>query len=660
MTELNKPDMQAVLDRTRLGRNIEDLLLPVYEAISNSIHSIEERLFSNISKDGLVSIKITNTKSKRDFCITIADNGVGLDDNNYNSFLTPYSGHKLKKNGKGVGRFMAFKCFRQVQYQSIFMQEDKVGKRSFSFDVYNQPDEIFNEHDTAPDVTDIGCLVSFVGLRAEYEHLLPEFSDDTIVERIVSHFVSYFLDNSAPEIHISIDGANHDAREYYAKTFDVGASGTTTVGDYEINYTASRVPKSKLFTHHALFVSTSSRIVGAARDVTEKIGVGHFEGEDGESYILVIQVSGPLIDERVNDARTHVHLSPEEIGKIVNVVCDEVLETEVGELQKIEVRKQKQVFEILRTSPILKLGLKGQSIAQYTESRPNGWDESRFVQDLSLNKHRIEKGWFKGIDQFISATKIEHEDYEKVFDELDDIRKNSLAQYVLHRQKIVEVADKLRSWDGDGKRKKEDVMHEIIMHRNSDTTELGVLDHNLWMIDDRLSFVSYVSSDRSMAGKGRPKGSRIPDIAFFEEGLVLGDTTGSNVLIVEFKKPGRDDYTIGKALHDPVQQVLDTVEHIRSVGHVMDLTGKKHEIKKGVKVQAYIIDDVLDHMKKLLKQRDFNQSWDETGYSKYHESFDVFIEVLSYEKMISDAKIRNATFFDLLMGDLIPPDDVVP
>jgi hypothetical protein len=88
------------------------------------------------------------------------------------------------------------------------------------------------------------------------------------------------------------------------------------------------------------------------------------------------------------------------------------------------------------------------------------------------------------------------------------------------------------------------------------------------------------------------------------------------------------------------------------------VTGKSHYVKKGVKIQAYIIDDVLSSMKKLLKDRDFIKTWDETGYSKYHDTYEVFIEVLSYEKMIHDAKIRNATFFDLLMGDLVPPENV--
>ncbi len=32
--------------------------------------------------------------------ISVADNGLGLDDDNYKSFKTPFSGHKLQQNDR--------------------------------------------------------------------------------------------------------------------------------------------------------------------------------------------------------------------------------------------------------------------------------------------------------------------------------------------------------------------------------------------------------------------------------------------------------------------------------------------------------------------------------------------------------------------------------
>jgi hypothetical protein len=40
------------------------------------------------------------------------------------------------------------------------------------------------------------------------------------------------------------------------------------------------------------------------------------------------------------------------------------------------------------------------------------------------------------------------------------------------------------------------------------------------------------------------------------------------------------------------------------------------------------------------------------GLFKYHEEFDVFVEIVGFNKLISDAEKRNAAFFDILLSDL--------
>ena len=40
---LLKPDMGAVLSRTHLQVNVHGFLLPIFEAISNAMHGVEER-----------------------------------------------------------------------------------------------------------------------------------------------------------------------------------------------------------------------------------------------------------------------------------------------------------------------------------------------------------------------------------------------------------------------------------------------------------------------------------------------------------------------------------------------------------------------------------------------------------------------------------------
>jgi hypothetical protein len=93
-----------------------EALLPVFEAVVNSIQSIEER---NIRKKGKIIVTInraiTNQQKMNyapDEHITgfeIEDNGIGFNDANLDSFQTSDTIYKMEEECKGVGRFFWLK-----------------------------------------------------------------------------------------------------------------------------------------------------------------------------------------------------------------------------------------------------------------------------------------------------------------------------------------------------------------------------------------------------------------------------------------------------------------------------------------------------------------------------------------------------------------------
>lgn len=93
-------------------------LLPLYEAIINSIHSINEKAEKNPSFNGEISIhlerhpQLDGVKNFPDLKnIIIRDNGIGFHEKNYNSFNTSYSLYKEFIGGKGLGRFSYLVAF---------------------------------------------------------------------------------------------------------------------------------------------------------------------------------------------------------------------------------------------------------------------------------------------------------------------------------------------------------------------------------------------------------------------------------------------------------------------------------------------------------------------------------------------------------------------
>ena len=89
-------------------------LLPLYEAIINSIQSIEDAQISN----GKIEIIVERDKQMNLFNqwetdienIIIVDNGIGFDDENYNSFDTYASEYKIQKGCKGVVKVLGECC----------------------------------------------------------------------------------------------------------------------------------------------------------------------------------------------------------------------------------------------------------------------------------------------------------------------------------------------------------------------------------------------------------------------------------------------------------------------------------------------------------------------------------------------------------------------
>jgi hypothetical protein len=67
---------------------------------------------------------------------------------------------------------------------------------------------------------------------------------------------------------------------------------------------------------------------------------------------------------------------------------------------------------------------------------------------------------------------------------------------------------------------------------------------------------------------------------------------------------------------------------------------------------AIIVADLEPSLRSLARRYDFNETWDKLGLFKYHEDFDVFIEILGFDKLISNAEKRNAAFFEILLNDL--------
>jgi hypothetical protein len=651
---LVKPDMQAVLSRTHLTHDLHGFLLPVFEAISNAMDSIQSRFGDDAKQRGEIRIRFTDSNNPSKILVSVTDNGIGLTDENYNSFRTPFSGYKLSQKGRGFGRFIAFKVFSRILYSSRheFFNDHTV--RAFRFDI-NQ-DKEFTFFDAAPDFAGSGLCVEYNQPLASWHDLIRDLKPAEVLNEIGSHFLPYFLYRWLPKITIQFDdGPLENITSHFKDVFVQYDTGTF---DCEIDnaketltYSLARIPKSRLFKSHCLLLSAADRIVGFPRDLTNKLGEAHFSDERDGKYIVIAVVRGEAFEKRLNDARTSINLSPKVVENIVSIVSDAIQSKETVQIEKIKSGQSAELGEALKENPILRLGLRGRTLSEYVAAKPNHWKAEQFISDLAIERYRATNDLTK---QIVAAAS-NREDYEKKIKDLvgkvDAGKKEALAEYVIHRKNIISLVETAQRYGEDEKRAAEEDIHDLVFKRFSDNVETSYFEHNLWLIDDALAFLPYVSSDRSMHGKGRKAGDKVTDLIFFDDSLILGDEDGTTLTIVEFKKPSRDDYSFGRVKSDPVLQVIETLDKATAAGGISRTDGSHLSFTGVVRRFAFIIADLTPTFVKVLKQHDFKNDWNPKVYVRYRDNEQIFIQAFGYNTLVEMAKKRNQAFFSVLLNE---------
>lgn len=651
---LVKPDMIAVLQRTHVSKDLHGFLLPTLEAVSNAMHGIETRFGDEARKSGTIDIAIAHVNDPKRLMISITDNGTGLDDGNYTSFKTPFSGHKLQQNGRGFGRFIAFKVFDRILYSSRYEALPKPDKRTFRFDI-NQKNELIY-HDGEPDFAHLGLRVEYDEPRPEWHDLIRDLDENDIADHIGSHFLPHFLYKWLPEITIQFDdGVPSSITSHFKDVFVQSESGSFAQqidGRTEtIDYSLTKVPRTRSFKNHCLLFAAGDRIVGNPRDLTNLLGQPAFFDDKNQPYIVIAVVRSSAFETRLNDARTGINIAPSVVEEIVGEIGDIIQATEKTQIEKIKATQSRDLQNALQENPILRIGLKGQSINAYVTGKPNNWKAQDFVSNLAIERYRVSRDLTKAITKAADDPENYMANIKEIVDQIDASNKEALAEYVVHRKKVIELIEAARKYGAAGTHAPEDTIHDLVFHRFSDNVDTDYFEHNLWLIDDALAFLPYISSDRAMHGKGRKKGDKIPDLAFFDDSLVLGDNDGTTITIVEFKRPSRDDYRFGDVKHDPVIQILKTLEGATAAGGIARTDGSHFAFQGVVRRFGYIIADIKPSLHNVLSLHDFKNDWNPSIYVRYRDNEQIFIQAMGYDTLIAHAKKRNQAFFSVLFGE---------
>lgn len=241
-------------------------------------------------------------------------------------------------------------------------------------------------------------------------------------------------------------------------------------------------------------------------------------------------------------------------------------------------------------------------------------------------------------------------DYDTVFKEqirkISDLNSAALAEYVAHRRAILDLFEHGLFAKEDGKFNKEKYMHELIYPMRTSSEAIEYESHNLWLIDEKLSYCSYISSD--IPYDNNPKEER-SDILILDRPVAVSDDSNDGsefdtIIIFELKRPMRDDYTDSE---NPITQLYDYVIKIRE-GRAKDKYHRPIRAGANTKFYLYAICDVTDKLQRLIFQHGFTPTPDKMGYFRFNDSLNSYMEILSYNKILNDTKKRNRILFQKL------------
>ena len=644
---------------------------PILEAIVNSIQAIAERKarYPEVRFDGKIEVKFTRESNllkesesretaPRIVKVEIIDNGVGFDLENMEAFMETDTDHKADIGGKGVGRLSWLKAFKSVSVNSVYIDEDKnQTRREFSF---TEKTKEVDEKVTDAKGKEFKTSIILSDANDDFKKHFP-VGLNVWADRILRHCLMYFFDKqNCPQIILQDEKDTFNLnREFNDKIADFQQQSELLIGDKKFILKHMQAKREILDKH--LIVLFGNRRAVAEHDISKKlVDIAEVTLEGDNKYLCLVE--SKYLDENVDMNRLAFDL-PETEQKQTDMFSTISIEQIVVEITKVIDAKLKAILEPIRAE-------KTNRIKSYIQHRApryghllrhkqdemknliNGTDEKIDEQLYRLERQfdDEERKKRKEIEKGLKDNTISKEEYKARFKEcverVTDANKSRLAEYVVHRKSIIELFEKGMQIGNDDKYSKENYMHGLIYPMRATSEEIDKDDQNLWLIDERLSYFFYASSDIPFNNNSK---ERRTDIMLFDKPISFVDekndgTAYDKVVVFELKKPMRDDLEYDR--QNPVNQILAYKEKLET-NTVRDKNGRLIKVDANTKFYLYVVCDILPKYASTLKSRhSLKETVDKLGYFRMDDN--LYIEVLSYDKIINDAKKRNEILFEKL------------
>lgn len=659
-----KVNLQGKIRNTQLP--LSRALLPMFEAVVNSFQAIEDRTPRDAKPYIEVVVERETVLPGGGFVgkvtgFTITDNGVGFTDDNVESFITSDSQYKVNRGGKGIGRFIWLKAFSSAQIESTYIENGVPSKRVFTFTTNDEQETVDPE---TLDKVEFRTTVRLIGMRKQYRDNCPS-GLSTIGNRLVEHCLPFFLDPKCSTVILRDATEEINLNHRFQETFSAAATKHTfKVGDETFKLRGLRFHNPHETRHRLIYAANLREVLEEKLDKFLPNLKTRLTDEKGYFAYLGF-IEGQYLDQNVNGERTNfsfpLDASEDELTKEIDLqtirngaigCISQDLEPLLKEIN--EEKREKITTYIAQEAPQYRPLVR--YMDEFIEKIPPG--ASARALDTILHEQIYEKDrdlrqvGHQLIQESAQAS-LKPEEYRARLNDFivreNELGKSSLAKYVAHRRVILEFLEKsIHATSGTTKYPLESVVHNLIYPMRTTSDDVPYEQQNLWIIDERLAYHWFLTSDLPLAHQASPLESNDdvrPDLMIFERALSFAQDEAplTSLVVIEFKQPERQSYK-----EDPVDQVYRLIRKIRE-GHFKDKNGNEIKLQgPAVPAYAYIICDTTRAIVECAENKGMTPTPDNLGYFVYNPSLSTYVEIITYKKLLRDAKRRNRILFDKL------------
>jgi hypothetical protein len=634
-------------------------LLPLFEAVVNSIQAIEE--YSS-TKPGIIEIDIVrSTQQEMDFDnqdrlpdivdFSIKDNGIGFNEQNFVSFN--YAHSTYKKGGKGIGRFTWLRAFQKVEIESQYKENDEWFLRKFNFEPTKNgiekhiyiPLESNQKHAT---------VVSLKNLKEDYRKWCNAKSEDIAI-KIIEHTFIYFCNENCPRIIINDTGDPIVVNDL----FNVFTRNQVENKNIEIRDNKFKLSIIKIFSNK---IDNKIHYCANNREVVfDKISIDIPEfdtflpNENGEKFSLAVYVESSYLDNNVNEERTAINFSKgeieypdqttqEELRKAITDFLQTEYQEQISNLSEVRLKKVKEFVAVHpRYKQLLKYKPeKLKKIPSTYSDEKMELEVFKIQQELELDVKKETDSILKFIDNDEDINEF-NEKHKELYTKVIEVGNSKLSEYVIHRKLVIDLFDKLLK-----KKAPEKAIHSLIFPLQTFSDEIGFEDHNLWMLDEKLSYHKYLASDKKFK-KVEPIESESndrPDIIIFNKPFAFANDNKpyDSIVIIEFKRPMRDDYS------DDENPILQVNKYAREIinSETKDKYDREFDLRSNTPIYAYIVCDLTNKLKSYASDAGFKKLPDGDGFFFFNDNYNMYVEIMSFDKVLKDSKEKNRVLFEKL------------